>query len=125
MAAEKGHAECVSLLLEAGADVNNDSIFSEVGYLYYCWLVWIIGGANVILEREIFIPTDFVTFLLSLSLFSFKEFWMPLMTAANNGHDKCIPLLLKAGADVHHTDTVSASAAVSGWLVGWLVGWFS
>jgi len=48
--------------------------------------------------------------LSSLSLSSFKGVnphrYTPLLLAIGNGHDKCIPLLLEAGADVH---TVQAS----------------
>ena len=96
------HASCVELLIQAGVEVNND-VFNSSKYkdldLYKSLEVFVRAGADV---KSI-------------------EGANALENACRKGYDKCLDVLLKAGADVniHNKDgQMALGVTARGWRGG-------
>ena len=120
-AATKGHAKCVELLLEAGADVNmkdknGDTALIEASNKGHdkCVKLLTEAGADVNIQNN-----NGFTSVMEASLMGHYKCvellleWgadvnmrstggdTALVWAGRNGHDKCLELLIEAGADVN------------------------
>lgn len=97
VAGEKGQADLVHALLEAGADVNTKRtdgrtalmLASEEGH-DDCVRALLVGGADTNCATE--------------------DGWTALTLACNRGHAECVRALLEAGADVHGVNIYGISA---------------
>lgn len=90
-AAEGGHAACVKLLLEAGANVKEKS---EWGYT--CLMLAARGGAAECVRLLLVAGADANAVA--------ADDWSSLMFAAERGDAECVKLLIDAGADVNAED---------------------
>lgn len=85
-AAELGHAACLELLVKAGADYNHRD--------------------NVCTYHHHLMNLSFIILNYSLCCDVLKLMKTSLMIAANGGHEDCVKILLKAGANPLLTDSV-------------------
>ena len=104
-AAYKGKDKCVNTLLKAGADVNkysNSQKFSDTALFFAVWKRHYVS-AELLLKAGADVNGK-------VSHGKNVKECTPLHQAAKNGDEKCLDLLLKAGANVHVTTLYRGSA---------------
>ena len=92
-AADLGHLEIVQVLIEAGAEVNDEDrvLYPSEAPLAKAASHGYLQIVRVLLEAgaEVNIPSDD------------PEYWTPLMCAVSSGNIEVVKLLVEAGADVN------------------------
>ena len=93
ISADKGHEKCVKILIEAGADVNYPNYDKTNEHSN---ITQILAGMMLIPDNRYSLQK--------------KEKYTALMLASRNGHDKCVEILLEAGADVNKSNADGVTA---------------
>ena len=128
-AVEGGHAECLQKLVNAGADVNMMEELDHDNHMtaltiavtngnIECAQILIKAGASLSLmslecgteRNELLVDGEYKKGKTYPSHFQYKYCYTPLMGGAREGHDKCVELLIKAGADVNEKDNAGKTA---------------